>query len=235
MADDQSLITILEDSREIRDLLTETLQQEGFETLSFARVSEFERNMRGLKPDVCIIDLGLPDRDGLSVVNTVASNSGAAVLIISGRSNTQDKIVGLELGADDYITKPFEIAEVVARVKALLRRKAPKAEATLSKIVRFNGWTADLEQHLLTSDDGNVERLSFAEGQVLRVFLSKPNRLITRDQILDDLSNGESDNFDRTIDVRISRLRAKLHDDPNNPKVIKTIYGAGYIFIAQVG
>ncbi len=235
MADDQSLITILEDSREIRDLLTETLQQEGFETLSFARASEFERNMRGLKSDVCIIDLGLPDRDGLSVVNTVASNSGAAVLIISGRSNTQDKIVGLELGADDYITKPFEIAEVVARVKALLRRKAPKAEATLSKIVRFNGWTADLEQHLLTSDDGKVERLSFAEGQVLRVFLSKPNRLITRDQILDDLSNGESDNFDRTIDVRISRLRAKLHDDPNNPKVIKTIYGAGYIFIAQVG
>ncbi|SHH18578.1 DNA-binding response regulator, OmpR family, contains REC and winged-helix (wHTH) domain [Cognatiyoonia sediminum] len=235
MADDQSLITILEDSREIRDLLTETLQHEGFDTLSFARATEFERNMRGLKPDVCIIDLGLPDRDGLSVVNTVASNSGAAVLIISGRSNTQDKIVGLELGADDYITKPFEIAEVVARVKALLRRKAPKAEATLSKIVRFNGWTADLEQHLLTSDDGKVERLSFAEGQVLRVFLSKPNRLITRDQILDDLSNGESDNFDRTIDVRISRLRAKLHDDPNNPKVIKTIYGAGYIFIAQVG
>ena len=132
MADDQSLITILEDSREIRDLQTETLQQEGFDPLSFARASEFERNMRGLKPDVCIIDLGLPDRDGLSVENTVASNSGAAVLIISGRSNTQDKIVGLEVGADDYITKPFEIAECVARVKALLRRKAPKAEATLS-------------------------------------------------------------------------------------------------------
>lgn len=228
------LITILEDSREIRDLLSQTLRDGGFETRVFARAAEFEREMRNLQPDVCIIDLGLPDRDGLTVVNTVASKSGAAVLIISGRTNTQDKIVGLELGADDYITKPFEIAEVIARVKALLRRKGTTAPSTLPNVIQFNGWTADLDQHLLTSEDGTIERLSFAEGQVLRVFLSKPNRLITRDQILDELSNGESDNFDRTIDVRISRLRAKLHDDPNNPKIIKTIYGAGYIFIAQL-
>jgi len=235
MAEASPLITVLDDTREIRDLLSQTLEKEGFATRTYARAADFERDMRSLKPEVCIIDLGLPDRDGLTVVNTLASNSGAAVLIISGRSNTQDKIVGLELGADDYITKPFEVAEVVARVKALLRRKRPTEDASLGKVIRFNGWTADLEQHLLTSDTGKVERLSFAEGQVLRVFLSKPNRLITRDQILDELSNGESDNFDRTIDVRISRLRAKLHDDPNNPKIIKTIYGAGYIFIAQLG
>ncbi len=234
MADKTPLITILEDTREIRDLLSQTLAKEGYEIRTYARAADFERDMRNLKPAVCIIDLGLPDRDGLTVVNTLASNSGAAVLIVSGRSNTQDKIVGLELGADDYITKPFEVAEVVARVKALLRRQRPTEALGVAQVSRFNGWTADLEQHLLISQDGDIERLSFAEGQVLRVFLSKPNRLITRDQILDELSNGESDNFDRTIDVRISRLRAKLHDDPNNPKIIKTIYGAGYIFIAQV-
>jgi DNA-binding response OmpR family regulator len=227
-------ITILDDSREIRELIAGALEAEGFETRSFETGAEFERALRTLEPDVCIVDLGLPDREGLTLVNAVATSSNAAVLIVSGRSNTQDKIAGLELGADDYITKPFEVIEVVARVKALLRRSKNTAGATTEKIFRFSGWIADLEQHLLMSPDKNTVRLSYGEAQVLRIFLNSPNRLVTRDKILEQLDEDQSDNFDRAIDVRVSRLRSKLQDDPNNPKIIKTIYGAGYIFIADL-
>lgn len=228
----QPLITILDDTREIRDLLEQALQEAGFTTQSFARATDFERAIPALRPDLCIIDLGLPDKDGLGVVARMASETGAAILIISGRSGLSDKIAGLELGADDYMTKPFEVAEVVARAKALLRRgrNTPTTETT----VHFHDWTADLDQHLLTHDDGGIERLSFAECQVLRLFVTSPNRLITRDQILDYLGDIAADNYDRAIDVRVSRLRSKLRDDPNNPQIIKTIYGAGYIFIADI-
>lgn len=230
----KKLIAILDDSREIRELVASTLELEGFETKTFGTGADFERSLRTLEPDVCIIDLGLPDREGLTLVNSVSRTSNAAVLIISGRSNTQDKIAGLELGADDYITKPFEVSEVVARVKALLRRSKQTAGANFEKVFSFSGWTADLDQHLLVSPQKETVRLSYGEVQVLRIFLNSPNRLVTRDRILEMLDDDQTDNFDRAIDVRVSRLRSKLQDDPTNPKIIKTIYGAGYIFIADL-
>ncbi len=230
----KKLIAILDDSREIRELIASTLELEGFETKTFGTGAEFERSLRTLEPNVCIIDLGLPDREGLTLVNSVSRTSNAAVLIISGRSNTQDKIAGLELGADDYITKPFEVSEVVARVKALLRRSKQTVGANIEKVFSFSGWTADLDQHLLVSPQKETVRLSYGEAQVLRIFLNSPNRLVTRDRILELLDDDQTDNFDRAIDVRVSRLRSKLQDDPTNPKIIKTIYGAGYIFIADL-
>jgi two-component system OmpR family response regulator len=231
----RKLITILDDTREIREMLAHALEDAGFETKSYDRAADFERDLRSISPDLCIIDLGLPDKDGLGIVNRISSGTDAAVVIISGRASTSDKIVGLELGADDYITKPFEIAEVVARVKALLRRTVQsQAAPAQGSVFQFSGWTVDLDQHHIIPDGGEASRLSFAEGQLLRIFLDSPNRLITRDHILDQLSDGQSDNYDRAIDVRVSRLRSKLHDDPNNPKIIKTIYGAGYIFIADI-
>ena len=229
-----SLITILDDNRQIRELVASALEVEGFQTKSFKTGADFERSLRTLEPDVCIIDLGLPDREGLSLVNSVSRSSNAAVLIISGRSNTQDKIAGLELGADDYITKPFEVIEVVARVKVLLRRSKQSLGSDAEKFFQFLGWTADLDQHLLVSPAKETMRISFAEAQVLRIFLKNPNRLVTRDRILEELDDDQTENFDRAIDVRVSRLRSKLQDDPNNPKIIKTIYGAGYIFIANL-
>jgi len=227
-----TLITILDDSREIRDLLSTALTDAGFTTQLFARAAEFERAIPSMTPDLCIIDLGLPDKDGLALVARMASDSGAAILIISGRAGLQDKIVGLELGADDYITKPFEVAEVTARVKALLRRGRPSPSQTKTT---FGPWTADLDQLSLSHQDGSKARLSYAESQVLRLFLSQPNRLITRDQMMDAIGDSTSDSYDRAIDVRVSRLRTKLRDDPTNPQIIKTIYGAGYIFIADLG
>jgi two-component system OmpR family response regulator len=228
------LVTILDDSPEIRTMLSSALEDAGFQTKCFGRATEFEHAIKTMSPGVCIVDLGLPDKDGLSLVNKLALESGAAIIIISGRSQVQDKVVGLELGADDYITKPFEAAEVIARVRALLRRNKADANKPTEQIMRFSGWVADFDQHILTSPAGEVQSLSFAEAQVLHLFLSAPNRLISRDHMLEKLGGTASDNFERAVDVRVSRLRTKLQDDPQNPKIIKTIYGAGYIFIGDM-
>lgn len=178
--------------------------------------------------------MGLPDRDGLALVHRLASDSGAVIIIVSGRAQVQDRVTGLELGADDYITKPFEPAEVVARIRARLRR--PSQSATQRpQTLRFAGWTADFDRYLLTAPDGIETPLSHAEAEVLRLFTDNPRRLITRAQMLETLGGTAGDSFDRAMDVRISRLRTKLGEDPKNPRLIKTIYGAGYIFLAEIG
>ena len=233
MTEQRPLITILDDSREIRDMLSHALEEAGFETMCFGRATEFERELRRLTPTACIVDLGLPDKDGLALVNHLAMETNASIIIISGRSLVQEKIVGLELGADDYITKPFESAEVVARVRAIIRRNAPKPSSETETSVQFSGWTVHFDKMTLVTPEGVDLNLSFAEAQLLRIFLNAPNRLISREQMIDTLGTGTEGNFERAMDVRVSRLRTKLKDDPQNPKIIKTIYGAGYIFIGN--
>ena len=227
------LITILDDEPQIRLTLADALDAAGFRTVSFARATEFEAYLKITTPDICLVDLGLPDKDGLALVHRLASDQGAAIIIISGRNQVQDKITGLELGADDYIIKPFDPAEVVARARALLRR-GKAANSKTSQVAKFSGWSADFDQYLLTQDEGKLAPLSQAEGEVLRLFLNAPNRLISRAYMQEALGGDASDSFDRAMDVRVSRLRTKLRDDPKNPKLIKTIYGAGYIFLGNV-
>jgi len=151
-----------------------------------------------------------PDKDGLALVHRLATESPASVMIISGRSMVQDKVVGLELGADDYITKPFDPAEVVARARALLRRGS-KPKAPQNAQVRFAGWMVDFDQFNLTADDGSITDLSNGEAQVLKLFLNSPNRLITREQMLEAIGGDADDSFDRAIDVRVSRPRHVLN------------------------
>lgn len=232
---DAPLIAILDDEPEIRRLLAGALEDAGFRTASFARATEFEASLRRITPDACLIDLGLPDRDGLALVHRLASESGAAIIIISGRAQVQDRVTGLELGADDYIIKPFDPAEVVARIRARLRRPtAAQGVARPGQTFRFAGWVADFDRYVLTDPEGQDTPISHAEAEVLRMFLDAPRRLITRAQMLETLGGTAGDSFDRAMDVRISRLRAKLGEDPKNPRLIKTIYGAGYIFLADV-
>ncbi|MGR3556803.1 MAG: response regulator transcription factor [Paracoccus sp. (in: a-proteobacteria)] len=226
------LIAILDDEPEIRRLLASVLQDAGFRTQGFARATEFEAALRRITPDACLIDLGLPDRDGLALVHRLATESGAAIIIVSGRAQVQDRVTGLELGADDYIIKPFELAELVARIRARLRRPAAVQGCGAAK-ARFAGWTADFDRYMLTAPDGAQTPLSHAEAEVLRLFTDHPRRLITRAQMLETLGGAAGDSFDRAMDVRISRLRNKLCEDPKNPRLIKTIYGAGYIFLAE--
>ncbi|MEL6684216.1 MAG: response regulator transcription factor [Pseudomonadota bacterium] len=228
------MVTVLDDTPEIRSILSDALEQAGFRVRSFGRAADFEQACRTITPDACIIDLGLPDSDGLALVHRFASQSDAPILIISGRSRTQDKIVGLELGADDYIIKPFEVEEVIARLRVILRRTQAESGKSDAKTVRFCGWTADLNLLQLTKDSGEQKSLTFAENEILKMFLAAPNRLIKREQILDYLGSSADDAYDRSIDVKVSRLRTKLGDDPQNARIIKTVYGAGYIFIAEL-
>lgn len=229
----QPHVAILDDEPEIRRMLSDALNDAGFRTTCYGRATEFEAALKRQSPDVCLVDLGLPDRDGLVLVHRLALESGAAIIIISGRSQVQDRVTGLELGADDYIIKPFDPAEIVARVRARLRKTKPGAERG-SQIARFNGWTALFDSYTLLSDQGEEIPFSNAEGQVLRLFLESPRRLISRAQMQETLGGAAGESFDRAMDVRISRLRTKLGEDPKNPSLIKTIYGAGYIFLGDV-
>jgi len=226
------LVTILDDEPAIRSMLSEALEEAGFRTMAFSRATEFEATLRGTRPDVCLVDLSLPDRDGLTLVHRLALEQGARVIIISGRAQVQDRVAGLDLGADDYIIKPFDPAEVVARVRACLRREATAAQTP--ETARFNGWTAHFDRYALEDATGAETPFSHAEGEVLRLFLERPRRLISRQAMQEALGGGAGDGFDRAMDVRISRLRTKLREDPRNPRLIKTIYGAGYIFLGDV-
>jgi two-component system OmpR family response regulator len=226
------LVTILDDEPEIREILSDTLEDAGFRTLTFGRAREFEAALKTVTPDVCLVDLSLPDTDGLALVHRLALEQGAVVIIISGRSQVQDKVTGLELGADDYIIKPFDPSEVVARIRVRLRKTAPTE--TTSNTAGFANWTAHFDRYVLEDDTGQETPFSHAEGEVLRLFLQSPKRLISRAQMQDMLGGGAGDSFDRAMDVRISRLRTKLREDPKNPQLIKTIYGAGYIFLGDV-
>ncbi len=226
------LVTILDDEPAIRTMLSDALEDAGFRTLAFARATEFEAALRTARPDVCLVDLSLPDRDGLTLVHRLALEQGATVIIISGRAQVQDRVTGLELGADDYIIKPFDPAEVVARIRARLRRET--AAPQTGETARFNGWTAHFDRYVLEDDSGGETPFSHAEGEVLRLFLERPKRLISRQAMQEALGGAAGDSFDRAMDVRISRLRTKLREDPKNPRLIKTIYGAGYIFLGDV-
>ena len=228
----QPLVTILDDEPEIRRILSETLEEAGFRTMGFGRATEFEAALKRTTPDVCLVDLSLPDRDGLTLVHRLALEQGAIVIIISGRAQVQDRVTGLELGADDYIIKPFEPSEVVARIRARLRKDQVKPRT--SEIADFNGWTAHFDRYALVDDKGVETPFSHAEGEVLRLFLENPKRLISRGQMQEQLGGAAGESFDRAMDVRISRLRTKLKEDPKNPQLIKTIYGAGYIFLGDV-
>ena len=234
-------VALLDDDPTVRATLTAALEAAGMDVQAHARADAFEAALRRGMPDVALVDLGLPDRDGLAVVSRLALEGGAAIIIISGRGQVADRVAGLELGADDYVVKPFAPEEIVARVRARLRTAAPPARARAT----FAGWTADFEAFTLTGPragsaggpgDGHGGAVPFsqAEGEVLRLFLERPRRLISRADMQDCLGGTAGASFDRAMDVRVSRLRAKLGDDPKDPKLIKTIYGAGYIFLGEV-
>ncbi|HRP76443.1 MAG TPA: response regulator transcription factor [Rhodocyclaceae bacterium] len=228
-------ILVLEDDDDIARLICASLGDYGFRSEHVSTGRQLLERARRAAPDLCIVDLGLPDMDGMQVVRELQDGSPCAVLILTGRNDVTDRVLGLELGADDYIVKPFEPRELVARVRSILRRyqrAAPAdAVATERNLARFSGWTFDRGRHTLLSPDEHEVSLSAAEAALLFTLLQRPNRILSREQLLGER---DLDPFDRSIDVRVSRLRRKLEDDPHDPKLIKTVYGAGYLFSAQV-
>lgn len=231
------LILVLEDQPEIGRLVCSALEQHGYRSELYQHAAGFLRRLRSMRPDLCLVDLGLPDEDGLSVVRTIRRDNPVPVIIITGRGGVTDRVLGLELGADDYVVKPFEPRELVARVNAVLRRARPDPEAdsvASVDIARFAGWTFDYETHSLTNPNGEPTELSTAEARLLLAFVKAPNRILTRESLLGTKGTDDRSPFDRSIDVRISRLRQKIEPDPKSPQIIKTVYGTGYLFAARV-
>jgi two-component system, OmpR family, response regulator len=227
------LIYVVEDDDAIAKLVLAALHEFGYVTEAFRSGATVLRRLQAERPDLCVVDLGLPDMDGIELVRQIAALSSSGVLILTGRGHTVDRIMGLELGADDYVVKPFEPRELVARVRSILRRRAASSGTAPGqhRHASFLGWSLDCAANILRAADGSEHLLGTAETQVLRAFVERPYQILTREQLIGqrDLSP-----LDRSIDVRISRLRRKLESDPHNPKIIKTVYGAGYMFSAAV-
>jgi DNA-binding response OmpR family regulator len=229
-------VFVLEDQPEVGRLVCRTLEQHGFGAECFSRAATFLSRFRACRPNLCIIDLGLPDQDGLAVIRQLQERDRVPVIILTGRADPIDRVLGLELGADDYVVKPFDPRELIARVRAVLRRSqsGQLTDCKATGIARFGGWTCDFDRLTLTDAGGGRAELSAAEARLLLAFCRAPNRVLSRETLLGLRSADDRSPFDRAIDVRISRLRQKLERDPKNPQLIKTVYGAGYIFAADL-
>ena len=225
----KDLVYVLEDEEDIARTMCDALLRFDYEAERFSRGREMLREVTRRRPAVCLLDLGLPDLDGLDVLRRL-QESGVPAIVVTGRGDLTDRVLGLELGADDYIVKPFEPRELVARIGSVLRRLHRSAAGT--RTAEFSGWTFDPDAHALTSPSGCAVALSRAETQLLEVFARAANRVLTREFILDAIGAGPT--FDRTIDVRVSRLRQKLERDPQRPEIIRTVYGSGYLFASTV-
>lgn len=229
-------IFIVEDNPEVARLLNTVLRDFGFDTDVCRNAAELRQQLRVGKPDLCIIDLGLPDADGMDLVQELQRRHDCGLLILTGRAYLGDRVMGLELGADDYVTKPFEPRELVARVRSILRRRSggsghmPLDERRPAE-AHFSGWVFHPDTNTLRGSDQQEWTLSSGEAKLLCTFLQRPNRILAREQICGD---PDLSPLDRSIDVRISRLRRKLEVDAQNPKLIRTVYGAGYLFASEV-
>ncbi|WP_136660036.1 response regulator transcription factor [Nitratireductor sp. XY-223] len=231
------LIYVLEDDADIALVISRTLKNEGFTIEAFSRRGSFLNRLKRQTPDLCLVDLSLPDGDGLSVVTEYLRVSNIPSIVVTGRSSLTDKIIGLEVGADDYVVKPFEPRELLARVRAVLRRSRqfePDGGAKAQKTARFAGWEANFQSCTLRDRAGMESDLSASETRLLEIFVKSTGRVLSRSQLMDHIRTSDEDPLDRSVDARISRLRKKLGDDSKSPTLIRTVYGAGYIFSSKV-
>lgn len=229
--DSGKLIAIVEDDPDIARIIEQVLGDFGFRTLWCRSGNDLLRRLRNLTPALCIIDLGLPDMDGIEAMQKVRTQTSCGILILTGRAHVSDRVMGLELGADDYMLKPFEPRELVARVRSILCRRESMPDEAPQAIARFAGWQFNFANNTLRNPGGEEAVLSTAEAELLQVFVKHPNRILNREKLMGSRDDSTSD---RAIDVRISRLRRKLEPDANSPSFIKTVYGAGYLFLAEV-
>jgi two-component system OmpR family response regulator/two-component system phosphate regulon response regulator OmpR len=227
---DDTKVLIVDDDAGIRDLLADYLAKQGMRVSSARDGKEMDERLAGGYPDLIVMDLMLPGEDGLSLTRRVKAVRDVPVIMLSARGEDIDRIVGLEVGADDYLAKPFNPRELLARIRAVLRRGAASNHAQgANEVAHFGPFSLDLAAQVL-SREGVEIALSQAEFTLLKLFVERPNRALTRDQIMDNLKGYERDPFDRSIDVRVTRLRKKLEDDPANPVYIRTVWGQGYLF-----
>jgi DNA-binding response OmpR family regulator len=229
-------IMVVDDEASTRTMVGDYLTMHGFRATlcdgGAALRAAFDRE----QPDLIVLDLNMPEEDGLSIIRDLKQRSSVPVIMLTATASAIDRVVGLELGADDYIAKPCELRELVARIRSVLRRTqgtpaaAPADAAPKNKVVRFGTKWLDLDARLLRDDEGVEHPLTASEYSLLKAFADNPKRVLTRERLLDLANARDPDAFDRAIDIRITRIRRKIEPDPARPSIIRTVRGAGYVF-----
>ena len=225
-------ILVVDDDREIRTLLAEYLERNGLRVSVAPDGKEMYRVLGRVHVDLIVLDVMMPGDDGFKLCRELRARSQVPIIMLTARAEDIDRILGLELGADDYLPKPFNPRELLGRIAAVLRRAAHRPRDPMPSTVagyRFAGWRLDTTERSLTHEDGSTVVLSGAEYRLLAVLLAHAGRVLSRVQLMELLRGRDHDPFDRSIDVRVSRLRQLLHDDARTPHIIKTVYGEGYV------
>lgn len=237
--DAQTTLLLVDDDSEICELLSDLLRKYGYSVLTAGDGKQMFNLMNEHVVDLIVLDVMLPGEDGLTLCRKLRSQSSLPIIMLTANSEDTDRIIGLEMGADDYMAKPFNPRELVARIKAVLRRSQDSNAQLLknngeSDIYEFAGWQMETASRRLLSPEKIEIILSAGEYALLNIFITRPRRVLSRDQLLELLHNRTYGPFDRSIDIQVSRLRQKLDDDPKKPQIIKTVRGGGYLFAPQV-
>jgi two-component system, OmpR family, response regulator len=226
-------IFVVDDEAAARDMIGDYLKMQGFEVTLCDGGPALRAAAEKTKPDLVVLDLNMPEEDGLSLIRHLKQSGNVPVIMLTAPASPIDRVVGLELGADDYLAKPCELRELLARIRSVLRRSAVTAagpQGTPNRTVRLGTKWLDLDARALRDEEGNEHPLTASEFSLLKAFAENPKRVLTRERLLDLAQARDSEAFDRAIDVRITRIRKKIEPDPQHPRVIKTVRGAGYVF-----
>lgn len=228
-------LLLVDDEAALREPLAEYLSRQGFAVAQAASAAEARSLLLGEAPELVLLDIMMPGEDGLSLCRHLSETRAIPVILLTARGEATDRIVGLEIGADDYVVKPFEPRELVARIRSVLRRAAkgapPPAE---DELLEFDGWRLDPLKRRLTGPDGAMVSISSVEFRLLMAFLDHPRQVLDRDRLLDMVQGREAHLFDRAVDNQVSRLRRKIEVDSRNPQLIQTVWGGGYMLAADV-
>jgi len=228
-------LLVVEDDPDIIELIRRYFSAQGFEVSAASDGTAMRAALESRVVDAVLLDLGLPGEDGFALTRYLRERWKGALIIVTGRGDSIDRVVGLELGADDYVTKPFDLRELLARVRSVLRRATQKAvDSGAGQVMRFGGHRLDLASRSLTDPHGNSIPLTSGEFELLSALLSQPNRVLSRDDLMNRIHGRDAGPFDRAIDVQIGRLRRKIETDPSHPAMIKSVRGAGYLFTLPV-
>ncbi|MFL5036344.1 MAG: response regulator [Microvirga sp.] len=231
-------IFVVDDEAAARDMVGDYLKLHGFKVTLCDGGASLRQCLAKDKPDLIVLDLNMPEEDGLSIVRDLKKSTNVPVIMLTATASPIDRVVGLELGADDYVAKPCELRELMARIRSVLRRSAPAkavaetaaAKSDKEQLVRFGTKWLDLEAQALRDDEGNEHPLTASEFGLLKVFAANPKRVLSRERLLELANARDAEAFDRAVDLRIMRIRRKIEPDPAKPAVIRTIRGGGYLF-----
>jgi two-component system OmpR family response regulator len=228
-------LLLVDDERSLREPLAEYLARQGFVVDQAASAAEARTRLRDEPPDLVLLDIMMPGEDGLSLCRHLAESQAIPTILLTARTEATDRIVGLEIGADDYVTKPFEPRELVARIRSVLRRASKGAQTPAEEEdFLFDGWRLDPLKRKLTDPEGAVVAISSVEFRLLLAFVEHPRQVLDRDRLLDMVQGREAHLFDRAVDNQVSRLRRKIEVDSRNPTLIQTVWGGGYMLAADV-